>query len=105
MNNIQRGHLTCYMEDISLLRSFGEGQRFTFSASIFRSSTNQPAIPSRRACAKQKEILFMSGTANWRTTAEDFKGGVFFHYTVLGYIIFWEDGANGAHNRRQSETV
>jgi hypothetical protein len=26
MNNIQRGHLTCYMEDISLLRSFGEGQ-------------------------------------------------------------------------------
>jgi hypothetical protein len=25
MNNIQRGHVTCYMEDISLLRSFGEG--------------------------------------------------------------------------------
>jgi hypothetical protein len=29
----------------------------------------KPAIPNRRACAKQKEILFMSGTANWRTTA------------------------------------
>jgi hypothetical protein len=28
MNNIQRGHVTCYMEDISLLRSFGEGQPF-----------------------------------------------------------------------------
>jgi hypothetical protein len=26
MNNILRGHVTCYMEDISLLRSFGEGQ-------------------------------------------------------------------------------
>jgi hypothetical protein len=26
MNNIQRGHVTCYMEDISVLRSFGEGQ-------------------------------------------------------------------------------
>jgi cytochrome bd ubiquinol oxidase subunit I len=26
MNNIQSGHVTCYMEDISLLRSFGEGQ-------------------------------------------------------------------------------
>jgi hypothetical protein len=26
MNNIQRAHVTCYMEDISLLRSFGEGQ-------------------------------------------------------------------------------
>jgi hypothetical protein len=35
----------------------------------FRRSTNQPAIPHRRACAKQKEILFMSGTTNWRTTA------------------------------------
>jgi hypothetical protein len=26
MNNIQRGRVTCYMEDIQLLRSFGEGQ-------------------------------------------------------------------------------
>jgi hypothetical protein len=42
--------------------------RFTFPASIFRRSTNQPAIPNRTACAKQKEILFMSGTTNWRTT-------------------------------------
>ena len=25
MNNIQRGRVTCYMEDIQLLRSFGEG--------------------------------------------------------------------------------
>jgi hypothetical protein len=33
--------------------------RFTFSASIFRGSTNQPAIPNRRACAKQNEIPFM----------------------------------------------
>jgi hypothetical protein len=32
MNNIQRGHVTCYMEDISLLRSFGEGQLFTVYA-------------------------------------------------------------------------
>ena len=39
-----------------------------FSASIFRRSTNQPATPNRRACAEQKEILFMSSTTNWRTT-------------------------------------
>ena len=60
---------------------FSEGQllflnpaeaRFTFSASIFRRSTNKPAIPNRRACAKQKEILFMSGTTNWRTTVTEF---------------------------------
>jgi hypothetical protein len=31
------------------------------SASIFRRSTNQPAIPNRRACAKQEEILLTLG--------------------------------------------
>jgi hypothetical protein len=35
MNNIQRGHVTCYMEDISLLRSFGEGH----GADVGRCST------------------------------------------------------------------
>src|SRR5260370_41409228 len=39
------------------------------SASIFRRSTNQPAIPNRRACAKQEEILLMQNTTTWRTTA------------------------------------
>jgi hypothetical protein len=29
MNNIQRGHVTCHMEDISLLRSFGEGHVYS----------------------------------------------------------------------------
>src|SRR5260370_4733240 len=39
------------------------------SASIFRRSTNQPAIPNRRACAKQEDILLMQNTTIWRTTA------------------------------------
>jgi hypothetical protein len=26
MNNIKRGRVTCYIDDIQLLRSFGEGQ-------------------------------------------------------------------------------
>jgi hypothetical protein len=34
------------------------------SASIFGRSTNQPAIPNRRACAKQEEILLMKGDNN-----------------------------------------
>jgi len=38
------------------------------SASIFRRSTNQPAIPYRRACAKQEDILLMRDTTIWRTT-------------------------------------
>jgi hypothetical protein len=38
------------------------------SASIFRRLTNQPAIPDRRACAKQKDILLMQDTTIWRTT-------------------------------------
>ena len=48
--------------------------RFTFSASVFRRPTNQPAIPNRRVCAKQKEIPFMSGTTNWRTTGQVSRG-------------------------------
>jgi hypothetical protein len=38
------------------------------SASIFRRSTNQPAAPNRRACAKQEDILLMQDTTIWRTT-------------------------------------
>jgi hypothetical protein len=38
------------------------------SASIFRRSTSQPAIPNRRACAKQEDILLMQDTTIWRTT-------------------------------------
>jgi hypothetical protein len=41
--------------------------RFT-SASIFRRPTNKPAMPNRRACAKQEEIPLMKGTSIWRTT-------------------------------------
>jgi hypothetical protein len=29
-----------------------------------------PCNPKLKACAKQKEILFMSGTTNWRTTVQ-----------------------------------
>jgi hypothetical protein len=38
------------------------------SASIFRRLTNQPAIPDRRACAKQEDILLIQDTTIWRTT-------------------------------------
>src|SRR5437016_956015 len=73
----RRARVTCYtaplhLVDFKCASSFGEAHptkaQFTFSANIFRRSTNQPAVPNRRACAKQKEIFFMSGTTNWRTT-------------------------------------
>jgi hypothetical protein len=38
------------------------------SASIFRRSTNQLAIPDRRAGAKQEDILLMQDTTIWRRT-------------------------------------
>ena len=37
--------------------SFVKPTRFTFSASIFRRATNQPAIQNRRTYVKWKEIL------------------------------------------------
>jgi hypothetical protein len=40
--------------------------RFPSSASIFGRSTNQPAIPNRRACAKQEELLLIREGGNLR---------------------------------------
>jgi hypothetical protein len=40
------------------------------SASILRRSTNQPAIPNRRAGAKQEDILLMQDTTIWRRQKE-----------------------------------
>ncbi len=42
--------------------------RFTFSASITRGVTTQPAIPDRRAYVKRKQIPLMQGATIWRTT-------------------------------------
>jgi hypothetical protein len=62
MNNIQRAHVTCYMEDILLLRSFGEGQG-GFKATFEKYNTC-PALRDLRADIS-------SSRANWFHSAFD----------------------------------
>jgi integrase len=52
------------------------------SASIFRRSTNQPAIPNRRAGAKQEVILLMQDTTIWRRTGANLR----YIQELLGHV-------------------
>jgi hypothetical protein len=56
----QRRLKSYFSEDQALFLEIGTRHGSRFSASIFRRTTNQPAIHNRIACVEWKEILLMS---------------------------------------------